>query len=89
MRLVFSAQTNIPETLYRALREPFGLKIAFDDVPLKTARQWFYVEMRKRDPEFESLRLVNIDNQLWIVRRDAQVPRASDPPHDPSNRGSL
>lgn len=90
MRLIFSARQNIAETLYRAQREQFGIKIKFEDVSIKTARQWFYMEMRRRAPEFDTLRLVNIDNnQLWIVKTDAPLPRTLDPSQHNADRGEL
>lgn len=90
MRLVFSAKQNIAETLYHALREPLGLRIRFEDISIKTARQWFYVEMRRRAPEFDTLSLVNLDdNELWIVRTDVPLQRTPNPSQHPANSGEL
>lgn len=85
-KLIFSARQNVLETLYRALREPLGLKISFEGVAVKTARQWFYTEMRRRAPEFDGLVLVNMDDQLWIVK-DAPSPGRTDPSHPLPNEG--
>lgn len=73
MRVILSAKQGVLETLYRAVNEPIGLRIPIEGANLKTVRQWFYVAMRKHSPEFDHLVLVNMDGELWIVRKDANV----------------
>lgn len=71
--IILSAKQGVLETLYRAAHEPIGLRIPIKGASLKTVRQWFYNTMRKHSPEFDHLVLVNMDDELWIVRKDADV----------------
>lgn len=71
--IILSAKQGVLETLYRAAHEPIGLRVPTAGASLKTVRQWFYVVMRKHSPEFDHLVLVNMEDELWIVRKDADV----------------